>query len=98
MIGSTLTQLGGILAESDEGNSLFLLALGPLGGAATWGLLWRYYRNTDKSHAFERETRVEARQVTGDDRRVDEIKGTRDSRIKNENGTNHRKRVNRFSG
>ena len=44
---------------SDD-NGLWLLALGPAGASALYWALYRYYRNTDKSHAFERETDVVA--------------------------------------
>jgi hypothetical protein len=80
---------------SDEGG-LWLLALGPTGATALYWALYRYYRNTDKSHAFERETTVEAQPVTGSDRKVDEIKGTRASRISGENGGAYRTRVQRI--
>ena len=46
---------------SDD-NGLWLLAIGPAGATALYWALYRYYRNTDKSHAFERETAVEAAQ------------------------------------
>ena len=49
---------------SDD-NGLFLLALGPAGAGALYWAIYRYYRNTDKSHAFERETAVDAKPVTG---------------------------------
>ena len=80
---------------SDGG--LALLLLGPAGGAGLYWSLYRYYRNTDKSHAFERETKIEARPIRGADRdrKVDEIKGTRESRIKGDNVREFRKRVQR---
>jgi hypothetical protein len=37
----------------------------------------------------------EAKQVTGNDRKVDEIKGTKKSGIDGDNHTNHRQRVQR---
>ena len=82
---------------SDDGG-LALLLLGPAGGAGLYWMLYRYYRNTDKSHAFERETAVESQPVTGaeDDRKVDEIKGTRESRIKGDNVAAYRARVERI--
>ena len=52
---------------SDDGG-LALLLLGPAGGAGLYWMLYRYYRNTDKSHAFERETEIKAQPVTGADR------------------------------
>ncbi|MBP7930725.1 MAG: hypothetical protein KAZ88_14085 [Acidimicrobiia bacterium] len=86
-----------LAAESDSGGGiLFLLALGPAGGAGMYWLLYRYYRNTDKSHSFEKETRVEAKPITGTDRKVDEIKGTRKSGISGDNSSSHRKRVSRL--
>ena len=82
---------------SDD-NGLWLLALGPAGASALYWALYRYYRNTDKSHAFERETLVEAQPVTGAerDRKVDEIKGTRESQIRGNNVADFRKRVQRM--
>ncbi|MBX3693057.1 hypothetical protein [Dokdonella sp.] len=82
---------------SDDGG-LWLLAAGPAGATALYWALYRYYRNTDKSHAFERETAVEAQPVTGSDAKVDEIKGTRQSRISGENGGAYRDRVHRVGG
>ena len=82
---------------SDDGG-LALLLLGPAGGAGLYWMLYRYYRNTDKSHAFERETKVDARPVTGTehDRQVDEVKGTRETRIKGDTVGDYRDRVERM--
>lgn len=79
---------------SDDGG-LWLLALGPAGATALYWALYRYYRNTDKSHAFERETKVEAKPVTGSERKVDEIQGTRETRIRGDNVRAYRQRVQR---
>ncbi|TAH45972.1 MAG: hypothetical protein E6Q43_02545 [Dokdonella sp.] len=82
---------------SDDGG-LWLLALGPAGATGLYWMLYRYYRNTDKTHAFERETDVQAQLVTGaeDDRKVDEIKGTRETRIRGDNVHDYRSRVKRI--
>ena len=82
---------------SDDGG-LALLLLGPAGGAGLYWMLYRYYRNTDKSHAFERETVVEAQPVTGaeHDRKIDEVKGTQASQIRGNNVADFRKRVQRM--
>ena len=80
---------------SDDGG-LALLLLGPAGGAGLYWMLYRYYRNTDKSHAFERETEVDAKPVTGSDRKVDEVKGTRETRIRGDNAGDYRERVQRI--
>ncbi|WP_440222958.1 hypothetical protein ACQQ2N_18050 [Dokdonella sp. MW10] len=79
---------------SDDGG-LWLLAAGPAGASALYWYLYRYYRNTDKSHAFERETTVEAQPVTGSDAQVGDIKGTRESRIRGDNVRAFRERVQR---
>jgi len=82
---------------SDE-SGLWLLLLGPAGATALYWALYRYYRNTDKSHAFERETTVEAKPVTGSDEKVGEVKGTREKRIKGDNVAAYRQRVERIQG
>ena len=82
---------------SDDGG-LAILLLGPAGGTGLYWLLYRYYRNTDKSHDFEHETAVVAKPVTGSDqdRKVDEVKGTQDKRISGDNVREYRKRVKRI--
>ncbi|KRA52638.1 hypothetical protein ASD77_13470 [Pseudoxanthomonas sp. Root65] len=82
---------------SDD-NGLWLLALGPTGAAALYWAIYRYYRNTDKSHAFERETEVVAKPVTGSDRKIDEVKGTQRTRIDGDNLRAYRQRVTRIRG
>jgi hypothetical protein len=74
---------------------LFLLALGPASAAGFYWAIYRHYRNTDKSHAYERETAVEVLALTGqaDDRKVGNVRGTRDKRIEGDNVANHRQRV-----
>ena len=81
---------------SDDG-SLFLLALGPAGATGLYWAIYRYYRNTDKSHAFERETRIDAKPITGaeNDRKVDTITGTQKTRIDGDNVSDYRQRVQR---
>jgi hypothetical protein len=83
---------------SDGG--LALLLLGPAGGAGLYWSLYRYYRNTDKSHAFERETAIEAKPVAGADadHKVDTVEGTRESRIDGDNVRDYRRRVQRLDG
>ena len=80
---------------SDDGG-LWLLTLGPAGATALYWALYRYYRNTDKSHAFERETAVEAQPVTGSEQKVGEVKGTQEKRIRGDNVHEDRKRVQRM--
>lgn len=82
---------------SDDGG-LWLLLMGPAGATGLYWALYRHYRNTDKSHAFERETTVEAKPVTGSDAKVDVVKGTQQTRISGDNVSDYRKRVKRIRG
>lgn len=81
---------------SDD-SGLWLLAAGPAGATALYWALYRYYRNTDKSHAFERETEVVAKPVTGSDQLVDTVTGTQETRIRGDNVGAYRNRVQRDS-
>lgn len=78
-----------------EDGGLWLLALGPAGAAGLYWAIYRYYRNTDKSHAFERETTVDAKPVTGSESKVSEVKGTQATRIAGDNVRAFRDRVKR---
>ena len=80
---------------SDDGG-LSLLLLGPAGATGLYWALYRYYRNTDKSHAYERETTVDAKPVTGSEHKVGEVKGTQQQRISGENVHDYRERVARM--
>jgi hypothetical protein len=80
---------------SDHGG-LAILLLGPAGATGLYWALYRYYRNTDKSHDFEHETAVQAKPVTGTDQKVDELQGTRETRIAGDNVHDYRKRVKRL--
>ncbi|KQN95701.1 MULTISPECIES: hypothetical protein [Stenotrophomonas] len=80
---------------SDD-SGLWLLAAGPAGATALYWALYRYYRNTDKSHAFERDTAIEAKPVTGSDTQVGETRGTQQRRIDGDNVGDYRQRVKRL--
>ena len=80
---------------SDD-SGLALLLLGPAGAVGLYWALYRYYRNTDKSHAFERESKVEAKPVTGSDQKIGTNNGTRETRIDGDNVSEYRKRVERM--
>ena len=79
----------------DNEGILFLLALGPASAALFYWAIYRHYRNTDKSHAFERETAVQVLTLSGSehDRKVDEVRGTQRTRIDGDNVGQHRQRV-----
>ena len=80
---------------SDE-SDLALLLLGPAGSIGVYWALYRYYRNTDKSHAFERESKVDAKPVTGSDQKIGTNNGTQNSRIPGDNVHDYRERVQRM--
>ena len=82
---------------SDD-SSLALLLLGPAGATGLYWMLYRHYRNTDKSHAFERETTVVAQPVTGSDSKIGENNGTQEKRIRGDNVGAYRQRVQRVQG
>ena len=81
----------------DDEGILFLLALGPASAAGLYWMLYRFYRNTDKSHAFEHETEVVAQPVTGAqaDAKVNEVRGTQETQIRGNNVGDYRRRVKR---
>ena len=80
---------------SDDG-SLLLLLLGPAGATGLYWGLYRHYRNTDKSHGFERETAVHTQPVGGTQSKIGEVKGTRETSIAGSNERAFRKRVERI--
>ncbi len=82
--------------SGDGGGEAWFLLAGPLSGIALYAAIFRYYRNTDKSHRFEQETIVDqTAPITGDDVKVDEVRGTRETRIRGDNVGEHRQRVQR---
>ena len=78
---------------SDGG--LVILLLGPAGATGVYWMLYRFYRNTDKSFDFEHKAKVDAKPVTGDDAKVGEVTGTRNTQIDGNNVRDYRKRVRR---
>lgn len=84
-----------VASSSSEGFLLALLAAGPAAGVAIYTTISRRYRNQDKTHVFEQETRIAAAPVQGADEKVDEVKGTRRRRIEGDVADEHRVRVRR---
>ena len=84
-----------VLATGDSG-PLWILAAGPAGALGTYWAIYRYYRNTDKSHAYERDTLIDAKPVQGGDHKVDHISKTRKSGIDGDNVSDFRERVQRM--
>lgn len=85
-----------VVVMASDGPPVWLLAAGPAGAVATYWALFRYYRNTDKSHAYERDTIIEAKPVQGGREKIDHIAKTRKSGIDGDNSSRHRQRVNRI--
>jgi hypothetical protein len=81
----------------DDESILFLLSLGPASAVGLYWMLYRYYRNTDKSHRFEHETAITAQPVQGmeHDRKVDAVHGTQQTQIPGNNVSDYRRRVKR---
>ena len=78
---------------SDGG--LGILLLGPAGASGLYWMLYRYYRNTDKSYDFEHKATVESKPVVGEDAKVGEVTGTSESHIDGNNVSSYRDRVRR---
>ncbi len=80
-------------SSGGSGSALLLLA-GPIAGTALYAAIYRYYRNADKSDAFEHETRIALKDgITGQEQKVDEVRGTRDRRVEGDNSGDFRARV-----
>lgn len=91
----TMHLILGLVQASSEDGALWLLAAGPAGGVATYWAIFRYYRNTDKSHEFERDTIIDPQPVQGGEERVDHISKTRSKNIDGDNSGTFRARVQR---
>lgn len=92
---TAVMHLGPALSGSNDSGPWWLLVAGPAGGAATYWAIYRYYRNTDKSHDFERDTLINAQPVRGGEEKIDHISRTTDDEIDGGNGRKYRQRVQR---
>lgn len=95
MIPTLLEALGRLAESSIDADTPWILLIGPVGAVAIYWGLFQYYRNTGKSHAYERDTLIESRPITGDDRKINEVRGTRRNRIDGDNVGDYRQRVRR---
>ncbi len=92
----TDTVMAIVMATSGDSAPVWILAAGPAGAGVTYWAIYRYYRNTDKSHAYERDTLIKAKPVQGSEDKVDHISKTRKSGIDGDNMSKHRQRVQRM--
>ncbi len=92
-----LALVPGLSALADSDTTLWLLAAGPAGAVGTYWLIWRYYRNTDKTHEYERDTLIDAQPVQGGEEKIDHISKTKKSGIDGDNSGSYRQRVQRVT-
>ncbi|MFC7375729.1 hypothetical protein ACFQS2_02775 [Brachybacterium sp. GCM10030267] len=88
-----------LLADGDSrviGLSFPFLA-GPAVFAAVYGGIYRYYRNTDKRHHFEKETEVSVGNLKQRDAKVGTNNRQKSRTMSGNNSTDHLKRVRRIT-
>ena len=87
-----------LLADSDSGAAgiAFPFLAGPAVFAAVYGGIYRYYRNTDKRHHFEKETEVAVGNLKQGDRKVGINNRQKSRTMSGVNSTDHLERVRRI--
>lgn len=87
-----------LLAGSDSGAAGIAAPFlaGPAVFAAVYGLIYRYYRNTDKRHRFEKETEVKVGNLQSGDRKVGSNNRQKSRTMSGHNSTDHLRRVRRI--
>ncbi|AXK47099.1 hypothetical protein DXU92_14460 [Brachybacterium saurashtrense] len=86
-----------LLADGSSSDGIFLpFLLGPLTFAGIYIGIYRFYRNTDKRHRYERETKVAVGNLQQDDRRTGRKTGQRSRSMDGRNDTDHLTRVRRL--
>ena len=88
-----------LLAESDSGGGAGIalpFLIGPAVFAAVYGGIYRYYRNTDKRHHFEKETEVAVGNLEKQDRKIGTNNRQSNRAMSGRNSTEHLERVRRI--
>lgn len=89
--------LGGPLAarsySESDGGSWMLLLLGPAAGIAFYMAIYFRYRNTNRRHAYERETASQVLDLRVHDRVVGNVTGVQRTSIEGANGSSPRTRL-----
>lgn len=96
VFGSLLVSGGPFAAQSysdSEGGGWLLWLLGPALGVGFYVMMFLRYRNTDKRHAYERETSSEVVDLRVYDQVVGNVTGVQRSRIEGANGGSPRERL-----
>lgn len=88
-----------LLADSDSGIAglAFPFIAGPAVFAAVYGGIYRYYRNTDKRHVFEKETEVRVGNLRTGDRRRGSNNRQKSRSMSGANQDDHLQRVRRIA-
>lgn len=85
VLASSAADLVLATSSDEDGSSFGLLFL--LSGVVFYVLVWLRYRNVDKRHHHERETRAEMHDLRSDDRLVGSVKGVSNRRMTGANNT-----------
>ena len=87
-----------LLADSDSGAGSIAIPFlaGPAVFLGVYLGIYRYYRNTDKRHHFERETEVKVGNRETGDRKIGENNRQQSRRMRGRNSTDHLQRVHRI--
>ena len=99
---TTAVDPAAVMILADSGDSgiaglLFPFVAGPAVFAAVYGGIYRYYRNTDKRHYFEKETEVAVGNLRTGDRRRGSNNRQRSRTMSGANQDDHLERVRRIS-
>lgn len=83
-----------VLLASGDGAALLWL-LGPIAGVAFYFSVFVRYRNTNKRHAYERETSTEVQDMRVHDQVIGNVTGVQRRAIEGENSSSPRARLGR---
>ncbi|MBB5832420.1 hypothetical protein [Brachybacterium aquaticum] len=87
-----------LAGSSDDGIAgiAFPFLAGPAVFAAVYGGIYRYYRNTDKRHQFEKQTDVKVGNLKAQDRKRGSNNRQKSRSMNGRNSTDHLQRVRRI--
>ncbi len=89
-----LPQLLVLFTLLEEGDSkLYFLLLGPISAIGFYGIIYMYYRNTDKRFEYEELTQSEVENISGSDNKIGKVRGVTNEVIEGVNCTSHTTRL-----